>query len=49
MARFEAAHSELLAVTDPETGAILGQLGEAHATRRYAQEADRAAKGVFGG
>ena len=48
MARFEAAHSELLAVTDPDTGAILGQLGEAYATRRYAQEADRAANGVFG-
>ena len=25
MARFEAAHSELLAVTDPDTGAILGR------------------------
>jgi CIC family chloride channel protein len=48
MAGFEAAHSEILAVTDPETGAILGQLGEAYATRRYAQESDRAAKGVFG-
>jgi CIC family chloride channel protein len=49
MARFESAQSEILAVTDAETGAILGLLGEAHAARRYAAETDRAAKGVLGG
>jgi len=49
MKRFETAQSEILAVTDPETGAILGLLGEAYAARRYATETDRAAKGVLGG
>lgn len=49
MAMFEAAQSEILAVTDVETGAILGLLGEAYAARRYAEETDRAAKGIWGG
>jgi CIC family chloride channel protein len=49
MALFESAQSEILAVTDAETGAILGLLGEAYAARRYAAETDRAAKGVLGG
>jgi chloride channel protein, CIC family len=49
MALFESAQSEILAVTDAETGAILGLLGEAHTARRYAAETDRAAKGVLGG
>jgi CIC family chloride channel protein len=49
MALFESAQSEILAVADAETGAILGTLGEAYAARRYAAETDRAAKGVLGG
>jgi CIC family chloride channel protein len=49
MALFESAQSEILAVADTETGAILGTLGEAYAVRRYAAETDRAAKGVLGG
>ena len=49
MALFESAQSEILAVSDAETGAIVGMLGEAHAARRYAAETDRAAKGVLGG
>jgi CIC family chloride channel protein len=49
MALFESAQSEILAVEDAETGAILGTLGEAYAVRRYAAETDRAAKGVLGG
>ncbi len=49
MALFESTQSEILAVTDSKTGAILGLLGEAFAARRYTQETDRAAKGVLGG
>jgi chloride channel protein, CIC family len=49
MALFESAQSEILAVADAETGAVLGTLGEAYAARRYAAETDRAAKGVLGG
>ena len=49
MTLFELAQSEILAVADAETGAILGSLGEAYAARRYAAETDRAAKGVLGG
>jgi CIC family chloride channel protein len=49
MTLFESAQSEILAVADAETGAILGSLGEAYAARRYAAETDRAAKGVLGG
>jgi chloride channel protein, CIC family len=49
MALFESAQSEILAVADAETGAILGTLGEAYAARRYAAETDRATKGVLGG
>ena len=49
MAAFEQAQSETLAVTRPDTEAVLGLLGEAYAARRYAEETDRAAKGVLGG
>jgi CIC family chloride channel protein len=49
MAMFASARSDILAVTDPETGEVLGLLGEALAARRYAEETERAAKGVFGG
>jgi CIC family chloride channel protein len=49
MGLFEASQSEILAVTEPGTGAVVGLLGEAYAARRYAEETDRAAKGVLGG
>ncbi len=49
MALYEMAESEILAVTDRETGAILGMLGEAYATRRFAEALDRAAAGILGG
>jgi chloride channel protein, CIC family len=46
---FDAAQSDTLAVTERETGVVVGLLGEAFAARRYAQETDLAAKGVLGG
>src|SRR5271157_5084842 len=46
---FGAAHTDTLAVTERETGHVLGTLGEAFAARRYAQETDGAMKGVLGG
>ena len=46
---FERARAEILAVTDPDGGAILGTLGEAYAARRFAEALDRAAGGVFEG
>lgn len=49
MALFESGQSEILAVTDPDTAAVVGLLGEAYAARRYAEETDRAAQGVLGG
>jgi CIC family chloride channel protein len=49
MGLFESAQSEILAVTELGTGAVVGLLGEAYAARRYAEETDRAAKGVLGG
>jgi CIC family chloride channel protein len=49
LAIFDAAQSDTLAVTERETGVVVGLLGEAFAARRYAQETDLAAKGVLGG
>ena len=49
LAIFEAAETDTLAVTERATGAVVGTLTEAYAARRYAQETDRAAKGVLGG
>ena len=46
---FERARAEILAVTDPDGGAILGTLGEAYAARRFADALDMAARGVFEG
>jgi CIC family chloride channel protein len=44
---FDSARAEILAVTDPDGGAILGTLGEAYAARRFAEALDMAAGGVF--
>ncbi|MGO4869316.1 MAG: chloride channel protein [Roseiarcus sp.] len=49
LAIFDAAQTDTLAVTERETGVVVGTLGEAYAARRYAQETDQAAKGVLGG
>jgi CIC family chloride channel protein len=49
LAIFDAAQTDTLAVTERETGVVIGMLGEAFAARRYAQETDLAAKGVLGG
>jgi CIC family chloride channel protein len=49
LAIFDAAQTDTLAVTERETGRVVGLLGEAFAARRYAQETDQAAKGVLGG
>ena len=49
LAIFDAAQTDTLAVTERETGVVIGLLGEAFAARRYAQETDLAAKGVLGG
>jgi CIC family chloride channel protein len=49
LAVFDAAESDTLAVTERETGVVVGLLGEAFAARRYSQEADQAARGVLGG
>ncbi len=49
LAIFDAAQSDTLAVTERDTGHVVGLLGETFAARRYAQETDRAAKGVLGG
>jgi CIC family chloride channel protein len=46
---FDAAETDTLAVTERETGLVVGLLGEAFAARRYSQEADQAARGVLGG
>ncbi len=46
---FGAAQADTLAVTARGTGQVLGTLGEAYAARRYAQETNRAMKGVLGG
>ncbi len=47
MALFETAQSDTLAVTDADSGAILGALGEAYAARRFAEALDMAARGVL--
>jgi CIC family chloride channel protein len=49
LAIFDAAETDTLAVTERETGLVVGLLGEAFAARRYSQEADQAARGVLGG
>jgi CIC family chloride channel protein len=49
LAIFDAAETDTLAVTERETGLVVGLLTEAFAARRYAQETDQAAKGVLGG
>ena len=41
--------ADTLAVVDRETEVVVGTLSEAFAARRYAQEVDRAARGVLGG
>jgi len=49
LALFGAAHADTLAVTERETGRVVGLLGEAFAARRYAQESSLAVKDVLGG
>jgi CIC family chloride channel protein len=46
---FGAAQADALAVVVRGTGKPIGMLTEAYAARRYAQETDRAMKGVLGG
>ena len=49
MAVFDRAEAETLAVIDtPEDRRVVGLLTEAHATRRYAEELDKASRGAFG-
>ena len=49
LALFETAQSEVLAVTDAASGALLGTLGEAYAARRFAEALDLAARGILEG
>ena len=49
LAIFDAAETDTLAVTERQTGLVVGLLTEAFAARRYAQASDQAAKGVLGG
>jgi hypothetical protein len=46
---FGKAQTDTLAVTERETGHVLGTLGEAFTARRYAQETNGAMRGVLGG
>ena len=46
---FGDAQTDTLAVTERDSGHVLGTLGEAFAARRYAQETNVAMKGVLGG
>ncbi len=46
---FGASQADTLAVTERETGQVLGTLGEAYAARRYARAQNLAMKGVLGG
>jgi chloride channel protein, CIC family len=46
---FGSAQADTLVVVARGTGKPLGLLGEAYAARRYAQETDRAMRGVLGG
>ena len=49
MAMFDRAEAEALAVVDTaEDRRVVGLLTEAHATRRYAEELDRASRGAMG-
>ncbi len=49
MAAFDKAEAEVLAVVDTlETKRVIGVLSEAHATRRYAEELDKASRGLVG-
>ena len=49
LALFDRAESEALAVVDGlESGRVIGLLTEAHATRRYAEELDKASRGLLG-
>ncbi len=47
LALFETTQSEILAVADPDGGALLGTLGEAFAARRFADAIAMAARGVL--
>jgi CIC family chloride channel protein len=49
LAIFDAAEADTLAVTERETGVVVGLLTEAFAARRYAQESGLAMRGVLGG
>ena len=49
LAVFDSAQADTLAVVDRQSEIVVGALSEAFAARRYAQEADRAARGVLGG
>jgi CIC family chloride channel protein len=46
---FGASQADTLVVTARRSEQVLGTLGEAYAARRYAQETNRAMKGVLGG
>ncbi|MFG1398450.1 chloride channel protein [Roseixanthobacter pseudopolyaromaticivorans] len=46
---FRHADAELLAVVDPASGRVLGQLHEVEALRRYAQEVEAARRDLSGG
>ncbi len=46
---FGAAETDTLAVTERDSGHVLGTLSEAFAARRYAQETNGALRGVLGG
>jgi CIC family chloride channel protein len=49
LAVFERAEAETLAVVESEdSGAVIGSMTEAFATRRYAEELDKANQGVMG-
>ena len=48
LAIFDAAEADTLAVTERDSGVVVGTLSEAFAARRYAQEANLAARGVLG-
>ena len=49
LAVFDRAEAETLAVVESEdTGAVIGSMTEAFATRRYAEELDKANQGVMG-
>ncbi|OYZ72361.1 MAG: hypothetical protein B7Y12_15675, partial [Rhizobiales bacterium 24-66-13] len=46
---FRDANAEMLAVVDPDTGQVLGQLHEVEALRRYAHEVEIARRDLSGG